>query len=77
MDFVTILIIILAMVASISIAFAISFNLDKRYLKREVERLNDVLRRDGRYRKLLADRERDLNLEVFRLKKKLRRGNKI
>jgi len=74
---ISILLIVLAFVASISTAFAISFYLDKRHLKREVKRLNSVIHRDGKDRRLLANRERDLNMEVFRLQKKLRRNNKI
>lgn len=77
MDFVTILLIIMTMVASISIVFAMCLSIDKRRLKREVERLNNIMRRDGNNRKSMVNRERDLNLEVFRLKKKLRRGNRI
>lgn len=77
MSVITILLIIMTLVASISIAFAISFNLDKRRLERKIERMNNTSYVDKRDVKMLANRERDLNLEVFRLKKKLRRSNKI
>lgn len=72
-----ILLIVMTFVASISIAFAISFYLDKRHLKREIIRLSNTMDRNKKDWQLSANRERDLNMEVFRLNKKLRRNNKI
>jgi len=74
---ISILLIVLTFVSAISIAFAISFYLDKRHLKRQIERLSNTINRDRRDRQLLTNRERDLNLEVFRLNKKLRKEYRI
>jgi hypothetical protein len=67
---ISVLISAMAIITGISISFAISFYLDKQHLSRKIERRNIVLARDM---KLLAERERDLNLKVFGLEKKLRR----
>lgn len=72
-----ILLIILSIITGISIALAISLSIDKRKLKRENERMFTELHGSKRDAKMLADRERNLNLEVFRLQKKLKRGNRI
>lgn len=77
MSFISILLIIMTIIAGISTAFAISFYLDKRYLKRRIKTLSNTMDRDKKDWQLSNNRERDLNMEVFRLSKKLRRRNRI
>lgn len=77
MSAIYILLIVLEVVTGVSIAFAISFYLDKRYLKREIERLSNTMDRNKKDWRLLTNRERDLNMEIFRLQKKLRKDNRI